>query len=70
MHNFQSPAAADFVFYPVLKIFLRTADKFQEGLNNFVEGSFEKQWPATANWVAGIERLSGYANTYPTHWRE
>ena len=63
-------SAADFVFYPVIKIFLRTAGNQEKGYEDFVEGFFEARWPATAEWAVKIEELTGYSNTYPPHWNE
>jgi len=63
-------SAADFVFYPVLKIFLRAAKKKNARALDLGVVPFEKRSPATARWAAGIEALPGYERTYPPHWRE
>jgi len=61
-------SAADLVFYPVLRIFLRATGKPAAKSLGLDGISFTRQWPVMANWVSQIEKLPGYLNTYPPHW--
>ncbi len=63
-----STSAADFVLYPVLKIFLRAMGKPVAKTIELSEIPFAEKWPKTAQWAAQIEKLKGYSNTYPPHW--
>jgi len=61
--------AADFVFYPVLMIFMRAIARDEVEISDFKPDSFSKKWPACKGWMAQVEQISGYENTYPPHWR-
>jgi len=63
-----SISAADFVLFPVLKMFLRAAEKQNATVLNLDITPLTKRFPATANWMANIESLPGYERTYPPHW--
>lgn len=65
----QAISAADLVFYPVLKIFLRAVGKPVAAALDAGQISFAKRWPNTDRWAAQIEGLPGFGNTYPSHWR-
>lgn len=63
-----SVSAADFVLYPVLMIFLRATRRPVAEALELAAVPFAKKWPITAQWVAQIEKMKGYNNTYPPHW--
>lgn len=62
-------SGADFIAYPILKIFLRAAAKQNAEKLELGILPFDKSHSATASWMAAIEALPGYANTFPPHWR-
>jgi len=61
-------SAADLVFYPILKIFLRAIDKPVASELKLAETAFAERWPNTAKWAEQVEQIKGYSNTYPPHW--
>ena len=62
-------SAADIVVFPQLMGLLRAATRpAAEGLTLELL-PFAEKYPQLAAWVARIEALPGYENTYPPHWR-
>ena len=62
-------SAADLVVFPQLMGLLRAATRpAAEGLKLELL-PFAEKYPQLAAWVARIEALPGYENTYPPHWR-
>jgi glutathione S-transferase len=62
-------SAADIVVFPQLMGLLRAATRpAAEGLKLELL-PFAEKYPRLAAWVARIEALPGYENTYPPHWR-
>jgi glutathione S-transferase len=62
-------SAADIVVFPQLMGLLRAATRpAAEGLKLELL-PFAEKYPQIAAWVARIEALPGYENTYPPHWR-
>jgi glutathione S-transferase len=64
-----SISAADVVVFPTVKSLERAAGK--EGAASFELNliPLSSRYPAISSWTAAIERLPGYENTYPPHWR-
>jgi glutathione S-transferase len=62
-------SAADIAIFPQLMALLRAATRpAAVGLKlNLLP--FEETYPGLAAWMARIEAVPGYANTYPPHWR-
>jgi glutathione S-transferase len=62
-------SAADIVVFPQVMGLLRAATRpAAEGLKLELL-PFAEKYPRLAAWVARIEALPGYENTYPPHWR-
>lgn len=62
-------SAADIVVFPQIMGLLRAATRpAAEGLTLSIL-PFDQTYPRLAAWVARIEALPGYPNTYPPHWR-
>jgi glutathione S-transferase len=62
-------SAADIVVFPQLMGLLRAATRpAAEGLALGLL-PFDQTYPKLAAWIARIEALPGYRNTYPPHWR-
>jgi glutathione S-transferase len=62
-------SAADIVVFPQLMGLLRAATRpAAEGLKLDLL-PFAEKYPQLAAWLARIEALPGYENTYPPHWR-
>jgi len=62
-------SAADIVVFPQLMGLLRAATRPAAAGLTLSLLPFEKTYPKLAAWVARIEALPGYQNTYPPHWR-
>jgi glutathione S-transferase len=62
-------SAADLVAYPLVRSLLRAAEK--PGAERFEHGlsPLSARHPRLAAWMARIEALPGYENTFPPHWR-
>lgn len=61
-----APSAADHVVFPHVMSILRAASK---PMAKGFDLSFLPLAPATAAWIARIEKLPGYEKTYPQNWR-
>jgi glutathione S-transferase len=62
-------SAADISLFPLVQMILRAAGKDAAKPFNFELLPLEKNFPNIAEWVKGIEALTGYERTYPPHWR-
>ena len=62
--------AGDIVLYPFIPTLLRAAAKPAAGPLNLGFLPFGERYPHMARWSAAIEKLPGYARTYPPHWRQ
>ncbi len=62
-------SAADFVIYPVLKMFLRATGKENARALDIAVNPLSNKYPKTADWLTRVEKLPGYERTYPPHWQ-
>lgn len=62
-------SGADIICYPRFTHFLLALTEPE--VLNLEHGllPFKQQYPAISNWLARIENIQGYENTYPPHWR-
>ena len=65
-----SICAADIVIFPSLKILLRALARPEASDLSSRFLPLEVNYPALARWIARVEALPGYENTYPPHWRD
>ena len=63
-------SALDMVIFPWIQLLRRALDRpaAKELGARFLP--MERNYPALARWIHGIESLPGYMNTYPPHWRD
>jgi len=62
-------SAVDLVVYPGVMVLLRAMEKDEAVLLNLGFLPFDDHYPNIAAWMARIEALPGYNETYPPHWR-
>ena len=63
-------SAADIVLLPVLQALVRSAGKEEAPALELGILPIQQTYPNIAAWLAHIEALPGYDNSYPPHWRE
>jgi glutathione S-transferase len=63
-------SAADIVLLPVLQALIRSAGKEEAASLDLGILLIRQTYPHIAAWLARIEALPGYDNSYPPHWRE
>ena len=63
-------SAVDLVVYPGVMVLLRAAGKDEAVQLDLGFLPFKDHYPSIAAWMARLEALPGYKETYPPHWRE
>jgi glutathione S-transferase len=63
-------SALDMVIFPWIQVLRRALDRSAAAELGARFLPMERNYPALARWIRGIEALPGYANTYPPHWRD
>jgi glutathione S-transferase len=63
-------SAADIVLLPVMQALVRSAGKEEAPALDLGILPIQQTYPNIAAWLARIEALPGYDNSYPPHWRE
>jgi glutathione S-transferase len=66
----QAVSAADIAIYPFMKSLLRAASKDAAAAFNLGVLPLSTTYPRLADWTQNVERIPGFARTYPPHWRE
>ena len=61
--------AADIVFLPMLQYLLRASEKQQVSADDFDFLPLESGYSNIAAWLQRVEKMPGYNNAYPPHWR-
>jgi len=64
----ETVTAADIMIFPSLQILLRTLNKPQAAELSSRFLPLDVNYPALSRWIARVEALPGYENTYPPHW--
>ena len=62
--------AADIILLPVMQALARAAGKEAAAHLDLAILPLDKTYPGIAAWLARMEALPGYGNTYPPHWRD
>lgn len=63
------PSAAECFWYPTLATFRRAASKEPAvQLDRLGFAPVSERWPAIARWMARVESLPGFEETWPSHW--
>jgi glutathione S-transferase len=63
-------SALDMVIFPWIQVLRRALDRGAAAELGARFLPMERNYPALARWIHGIEALPGYARTYPPHWRQ
>ena len=61
-------SAADCVAFPEVRLTLRTGERFPEVTARLGLHPLSDIFPRVARWIARIEALPGYDQTFPAHW--
>jgi glutathione S-transferase len=61
-------SAADCVAFPEVRLTLRTGERFPEASARLGLHPLSDVFPRVTSWVARIEALPGYDQTFPAHW--
>lgn len=62
-------SAADSVAFPEVWLTLRTGERFPDATARLGLHPLSDVFPATARWMARIEALPGYGQSFPAHWK-
>lgn len=62
-------SAADFVFYPLMALFVRGLEKPEAKPFEFGFLPLQNRYPHIQEWMKRIEALPIFDKTYPPHWR-
>jgi glutathione S-transferase len=62
--------AADIILLPVMQALARAAGKDVAAHLDLAILPMEETYPGIAAWLARMETLPGYGNSYPPHWRD
>jgi glutathione S-transferase len=65
-----SYTALDMVIFPWIQLLRRALNKPAAAELGARFLPMERNYPALARWIARIESIPGYENTYPPHWRD
>jgi glutathione S-transferase len=63
-------SALDMVIFPWIQVLRRALDRAAAAELGARFLPMDRNYPALARWIHGIEALPGYARTYPPHWRD
>jgi len=63
------PSAADIVWFPPMRILVRAGVRAEARARELGLFPFVDVFPNIGAWIARVEALPGYANTFPPHWR-
>ncbi|HEU4730625.1 MAG TPA: glutathione S-transferase family protein [Kofleriaceae bacterium] len=63
------PTAADLAWFPWMRTILRAGVRAEARARELGLFPFADAYPSIGAWIARIEALPGYENTFPPHWR-
>ena len=64
-----APTAADVVWFPGMRTIIRGGVRAEPRARELGLFPFVERFPNIGAWIARVEALPGYDNTFPTHWR-
>ena len=64
-----TPTAADIVWFPAMRTFIRAGVRNQARATELGLFPFPERYPNIGAWITRVEALPGYDKTFPPHWR-
>jgi glutathione S-transferase len=62
-------SAADLITYPIIMQLGRTAERDNDDAHALAIHPLAQYFPRIADWASRMEKIPGYANAYPPHWK-
>jgi len=64
-----APSAADCVWFPTMRTLVRAGVRNEARTRELGLFPFAQVYPNVGAWIARVEALPGYDNTFPRHWK-